>query len=410
MMPVPEKDLPVLLPNDVSFDKPGNPLAHHPTWKQTQCPTCQGPAERETDTLDTFFESSWYFARFCSPQAAVPFVKDNAEHWLPVDQYIGGIEHAVLHLLYSRFFTRALKKCGYLTIEEPFQRLLAQGMVCHATYRTKEGEWLLPKEVEFDAQGKPVRTSDKTPVIMGRSEKMSKSKKNVVDSQEMIDAYGADTARLFMISDSPPERDFEWTDTGVQGAWRYLNRFWRFVTLLAPELTPAGTPLAALSDAEKDLQKKTHQTIRLASKDLEEFHLNRYIARLREFSNMLFNLDPQAYQKPLLRESIEALVCLLNPVVPHLCEELWKTLGHKDFLTTVLWPTFDPALAFDDVITMAVQINGKLRATLEVSVNLSNEEIEALALKEPKVQNSLQGLTVKKVIVIPQKVINIVAA
>ncbi|ARN84874.1 leucine--tRNA ligase [Candidatus Nucleicultrix amoebiphila] len=410
VVPVPEKDLPVLLPTDVTFDKPGNPLAHHPTWKNVSCPTCGQAAQRETDTLDTFFESSWYFARFCSPQAPTPFVKEVADTWLPVDQYIGGIEHAVLHLLYARFFTRALKACGYLNIEEPFQRLLSQGMVCHMTYRAHNGDWLLPEEVGFDDAGKPYRLSDHSPVRPGRSEKMSKSKKNVVDSQIFIDAFGADTARLFMISDSPPERDFEWTDAGAQGAWKYLNRLWRYGVSILDDLKTKAPMPTTLNDTELSLRKTVHQTLKTATKDLRVFHLNRYVARLRELSNILFDLNLESVQKPVLKEAFESLLQLLNPVAPHITEELWQRLGHSVMLTETAWPVFDEALAHEDSFTLAVQVNGKLRATLEITEDHPQSEIEALALDDPRVKAQLDGKQVKKMILVPKKVLNIVVS
>lgn len=411
VVPVPRQDLPVVLPEDVSFDHPGNPLEHHPTWKHVSCPTCGQAATRETDTLDTFFESSWYFARFCSPHSDAPFDKDKVNHWLPVDQYIGGVEHAVLHLLYARFFTRALNKCGYLTIEEPFKALLTQGMVGHVTYRTLEGEWLTPEEVGFSKEGACYRLSDQTPVTVGRLEKMSKSKKNVVDTQAIIQAYGADAVRLFVISDSPPERDFEWTDAGLQGAWRYINRLWRFVMDTVEGLPPVGTPLVfPLKEQEKKLYQKLHQTIQQCQDALELFHLNRYIARLREFSNELFEAEIQTIQPALLRHMIEAFVLLSNPVMPHLMEELWSLLGHKTLVTQELWPVFDALLVKNDVFTLAIQINGRLRATLDFSTADSQEKIETVALSDSRVQNYLQSLSIKKMIYVPQKILNIVAS
>ncbi|NQW08890.1 MAG: leucine--tRNA ligase, partial [Alphaproteobacteria bacterium] len=284
IVPVPEAELPVVLPDDVDLGGAGNPLERHPTWKNVACPTCAKPARRETDTFDTFFESSWYFARFCSPHAEEPLTRDAVDYWLPVDQYIGGIEHAVLHLLYSRFFTRALKKCGYLGIKEPFDGLLTQGMVCHETYKDAAGNWLFPEQVE-SADG---------PVIVGRSEKMSKSQKNVVDPESIIGSYGADTARLFMLSDSPPERDLDWTDAGIEGAGRYVNRLWRLINQPENEFADIGTEKPdVLSDAALATEKTIHMTIASVSTDLEKFHFNKAVARIRELTNDLDALAPQ---------------------------------------------------------------------------------------------------------------------
>ncbi|MGH7034241.1 MAG: leucine--tRNA ligase, partial [Stellaceae bacterium] len=274
IVPVPETDLPVTLPEDVSFDQPGNPLAHHPTWKHVKCPRCGGAAERETDTFDTFFESSWYFARFCSPRAASAMVRAEVDYWLPVDQYIGGIEHAVLHLLYSRFFTRALKQCGYLGIAEPFAGLFTQGMVCHETYKSADGEWLFPEEVAKSADGDAVDAQGK-PVTIGRIEKMSKSHKNLVGLEAIVDAFGADTARLYLLSDSPPERDLEWTDAGIEGAWRYVNRLHRLVTEPIVALPPAGAAMPEKRDTPSgELRGAIHRTIRDVTDDLEKFRFN----------------------------------------------------------------------------------------------------------------------------------------
>ncbi|MBX9697650.1 MAG: leucine--tRNA ligase, partial [Alphaproteobacteria bacterium] len=413
IVPVPFDQLPVQLPEDVSFDRPGNPLDHHPTWKHVSCPTCDKPALRETDTLDTFFESSWYFARFCSPRANGPFEKALANHWLPVDQYIGGIEHAVLHLLYARFFTKALKKCGYLEIEEPFKRLLSQGMVCHATYRSLNNEWLFPEEVYSDEAGKPLRASDHTPVKIGRSEKMSKSKKNVVDSDAMIESYGADTVRLFTVSDSPPERDFEWTDAGIQGSWRFINKLWRFVEQAADPIARGATVTSSfegLSEAEQNLRHMTHKTIKMATKDLVAFHLNRYVARLRELSNTLFERDPMQIHPGVLRESTESLLILLNPAIPHITEELWSMIGNVTPLTQTSWPTFDESLSDSGFYTLAVQINGKLRAALEIPTDLGESEIKELVVSDERVRVYTQGLEIRKIVFVPGKVFNIVVA
>ena len=410
ILPVPESHLPVRLPDDVSFDKPGNPLEHHPTWKHTTCPACGKAALRETDTFDTFFESSWYFARFTSPgETGRGFDPKAADYWLPVDQYIGGIEHAVLHLLYSRFFTRALKRCGYLAVEEPFAGLMTQGMVTHQTYKDADGNWLYPEEVE-ERDGKPVKAGDGGPVVVGRLEKMSKSKKNVVGLERVVDAYGADTARLLLMSDSPPERDLEWTEAGIDGAWRFLNRLWRLATEPAVALPPVGAAMpGTLSAKAQAARKATHKTIAAIGDDLEKFHFNKAVARIRELTNTLADLDGAGPgEAEALREGLEALAALINPIAPHLAEELWSQLGHGAPLVDQPWPGFDPALAADDVVTVAVQVNGKLRATLTLAKNLPAPEAEAAALADPAVVRALDGKPVRKVIVVPNRIVNIV--
>ena len=410
IVPVPDDQLPVKLPEDVSFDKPGNPLEHHPTWKHTVCPGCGKPARRETDTFDTFFESSWYFARFTSPnETARGFDAKAADYWLPVDQYIGGIEHAVLHLLYSRFFTRALKRCGYLEVAEPFAGLMTQGMVTHQTYKDEGGGWLYPEEVE-ERDGRPVRISDGAPVAVGRLEKMSKSKKNVVGLEKVVDAYGADTARLLLMSDSPPERDLEWTDSGIDGAWRFLSRLWRIATEPAVALPSVGAPPpAAFSAKAAAARKASHKAVAAVTEDLARFHFNKAVARIRELANTLADLGAGDGEAWALREGLEVLVGLINPITPHLAEELWRQLGHAEPLTDRPWPTFDPALAADDVVTVAVQVNGKLRATLSLAKDLPAPEAEKVALADPGVVRALDGKPVRKVIVVPNRIVNIVA-
>lgn len=413
MVPMKAEDLPLTLPDDVTFDAPGNPLDRHPTWKHTKCPSCGKKALRDTDTLDTFFESSWYFARFCSPhEKDKPFSKEAANYWLPVDQYIGGIEHAVMHLLYARFFTRALKICGYLDLKEPFKRLLTQGMVCHQTYQDAKGEWLYPEEVGVNSRGTNYKLSDGTPVISGRSEKMSKSKKNLVAPEVITQEYGADTARLFMLSDSPPERDLEWTETGVQGTWRYIARLWRLVTDALPDL-PAHNSISLDGIAGHDLEvrKVIHKTIRDVSDDINKFHFNKYVARLRELTNTLADYKPSTIEGfGVLREGFETLIKLINPSAPHLAEELWAALGHKTSLVETPWPVAQENLVIDSTVTLAVQVNGKLRATVDVDVTLSQDEIIALATAHANVLRDLEGKTIKKTVVVPGRVVNIVAA
>ena len=402
IVPVPESQLPVELPEDVSFDQPGNPLDRHPTWKYVDCPSCGGAARRETDTFDTFFESSWYFARFCSPRAETAFEKQDVEYWLPVDQYIGGIEHAILHLLYSRFFVRALKRCGYLDLEEPFAGLFTQGMVCHETYKDETGAWLYPEET-VTAEDGSVADRAGHPVTRGRIEKMSKSKKNTVGLDEICGSYGADTARLFLMSDSPPERDLEWTESGIEGTWRYVNRLYRLVAENAARLAPLGTKPTGASAT----RRMTHKTIAALTEDLDNFRYNRGVARLRELSNHLEEVAATA-EPAELRESLEAMVGLLAPMMPHLGEELWRLLGHNTMLVDRPWPEAEPALTRDDVVTVAVQVNGKLRATLDLARDLDQDSAQEAALASPAVQRALEGKPVRKVIVVPNRIINVV--
>jgi len=408
-VPVPDQDLPVRLPEDVSFDRPGNPLDHHPTWKHTACPQCGGKARRETDTFDTFFESSWYFARFASPRAETAFDSAAVDYWLPVDQYIGGIEHAILHLLYSRFFTRALKRCGYFSIEEPFRGLFTQGMVCHETYQDENGQWLFPEEVTTEEDGR-LTGPDGRAAKAGRLEKMSKSRKNVVSLERIVDSVGADTARLYLLSDSPPERDLEWTDEGIEGVWRYVSRLWRLVTEPQAPLPAAGTALPpALSAEAATARHKIHQSIATVSDDLDKFRFNRAVARIRELTNLLESLSGAgAGEAWVLREGCEAAVQLLSPMMPHLAEELWQQLGHDRLILDEPWPKADPALLQEDRVTIAVQVNGKLRATIELQRDLSAAEAEQAALADEAVQRALDGKTVRKIVVVPNRIVNVV--
>jgi len=410
IVPVPEKDLPVKLPEDVSFEVPGNPLDHHPMWKHVACPHCGGAAQRETDTLDTFFDSSWYFLRFCSARAPVAFERPAVDYWMPVDQYIGGVEHAVLHLLYSRFFTRALTRCGYLDRDEPFAGLFTQGMVCHQTYQSEDGEWLFPEEVETDAAGGFVDAAGR-PVTAGRHEKMSKSKRNVVGLDAIVDTYGADTARFYLLSDSPPERDLEWTETGIEGIWRYVNRLWRMVSEPPVALPPPGSPVPiALSVSAAEARRTMHKTIAAVADDLDKFRFNRAVARIRELTNALDELpstDPGA--PAVLREGLETLARLIGPMMPHLAEEMWQELGGSGLLAEQPWPSFDPALTRDEQVTLAVQVNGKLRATLEVPRDTAADAVENAALALPQVMRWLDGHAARKVIVVPNRIVNIVA-
>jgi leucyl-tRNA synthetase len=409
VVPVPEKDLPVKLPDDVTFDKPGNPLDHHPTWKNVSCPSCGKPARRETDTFDTFVDSSWYFARYCSAtNPDKPVDRKQADYWLPVDQYVGGVEHAILHLLYARFFTRAMKLTGHVGVAEPFNGLFTQGMICHESYRDEDGKWIYPEEVKKNPDGTAVHVETGRPVSVGRIEVMSKSKKNVVDPGKIIDSYGADTARLFMLSDSPPERDLEWTDAGVDGAWRYLNRIWRLVA--ESPLPPKGTPMPANpGERAAKTRRMAHRAIADVSSAFERFHFNGAVARVRELSNALEDLDPaHAGDMWVLREGMETLAQLIGPMLPHISEEMWEKLGHKMLLCDTLWPKPDPALLIDNTVTVAVQVNGKLRATITLPRDLPAKDAEAAALADANVQRAMEGTSAKKVIVVPNKIINVV--
>ena len=410
IVPVPEADLPVKLPDDVDFDTPGNPLDRHPTWKHITCPKCHRPATRETDTFDTFFESSWYFVRFCSARAPIAFERDAAQYWMPVDQYIGGVEHAVLHLLYSRFFMRALKECGYLDLDEPFAGLFTQGMVCHQTYQNVEGEWLFPEEVTSDPAGRLTDEAGR-PIVAGRLEKMSKSKKNVVGLDDIVDTYGADTARLYLLSDSPPERDLEWTDTGIEGTWRYVNRLWRLVSEPAVALPPAGTPIPAdLPPALAAIRRATHKTIAAVTDDIDKFRFNRAVARIRELSNALEGVtDTGAAAGAVMREGLETVTRLLGPMMPHLAEEMWQHLAHGDMLADMPWPQADADLARDEQVTIAVQVNGKLRATLDLPRDAAANEVEEAALALPQVTRLLDGKAPRKVVVVPNRIVSVVA-
>ncbi len=409
-VPVPADALPVTLPEDVDFSQPGNPLDRHPSWKHVDCPKCGRPATRETDTFDTFVESSWYFARFACATAEAPLDRRAVDYWLPVDQYIGGIEHAILHLLYSRFFTRALRDCGYLDFDEPFAGLLTQGMVCHQTFRDADGNWLFPEEVTRDDDGNYRHAETGAPVSVGRSEKMSKSRRNVVDPEAIIDAYGADTARLFMLSDSPPERDLEWTDAGVEGAWRYLNRLWRMATEPPVPLgAPGEAPPAEMDARALAVRRATHKAIAAVTGDLERFHLNRAVARIRELTNALAELDPATPGAGwVLREGLEALVRLIGPMTPHIGEEIWRRLGHETLLADTPWPEADPALVADDTVTIAVQVNGKLRHKLELPRDADKETVERAALDCDAVRRAIGEKPLRRVIVVPNRIVNLV--
>ncbi|HVP86388.1 MAG TPA: leucine--tRNA ligase [Rhizomicrobium sp.] len=402
---VPATDLPVKLPEKLVFDTRGNPLDHDPVWKHTTCPTCGGKAVRDTDTLDTFVDSSWYFARFTDPHASEPLVRAACDYWLPVDQYIGGIEHAILHLLYSRFFTRGLKKLGYVGIDEPFAGLFTQGMVCHETYKSQNGEWLLPEEIE-KRDGKAFLKGTDVEVIIGASEKMSKSKKNVVAPETIIDIYGADTIRWFMLSDTPPERDIEWTEEGAEGCWRFVQRVWRLATE-SEGLAPAGTPVGNAEGAALDLRRATHRAIAAVTDDLDALRFNRAVARVYELANAIGASEKA--DGAVRREAIEALVLLIGPMMPHLAESAWASLGHTTLVIDTPWPKAESALVESDTVNMAVQVNGKLRCAIKIEKNQDRDAIEALVMSLDVIKRALDGKTPKRIIVVPGRIVNIVA-
>ena len=382
VVPVPEQDLPVTLPEDVTFDRPGNPLDHHPTWKHVKCPQCGGAARRETDTMDTFVDSSWYFIRFTDPWiTTAPTDPKMANEWMPVDQYIGGIEHAILHLLYSRFFTRGMRKFGYVDMDEPFAGLFTQGMVVHETYRAKNGDWIEPADVKIEGMGDARRATlaaTGAPLEIGSIEKMSKSRKNTIDPDDIIAAYGADTARWFMLSDSPPERDVIWTEEGVQGAWRFVQRLWRLVGEIASITGPQSRPATFGPGAQK-VRKAAHRTLAHVSEDIDKLRFNRCVAHIYECANALGDAIGSAETAPspdfawALREAGDILVRLFHPMMPHLAEECWATLGHTTLVSAEAWPQVEPDLLVENTVTLPVQINGKKRADVTVSRDAGKE-------------------------------------
>ncbi|MBM3607225.1 MAG: leucine--tRNA ligase [Alphaproteobacteria bacterium] len=421
VVPVPSSDLPIILPQDVSFDHPGNPLEAHPTWKHVNCPSCAKPARRETDTMDTFVDSSWYFARFTDPRNEdQPVDPAIANHWLPVDQYIGGIEHAILHLLYSRFFTRAMQACGHVGMKEPFVGLFTQGMVVHETYRSADGRWLAPVEIEF-AGGqagarRAIEKANRLDVSIGPVEKMSKSKRNTVDPDEIIESYGADTARWFMLSDSPPDRDVIWSEEGIQGASRYVQQFWRLVLQLLSRAAPAGAATGHIDDpAALDIRRAVHRHLQRTSENLERLRFNTAIAEIRKLSNHLLDatetLEEHAVSSQMraaLREALDTIIIMVSPIMPHLAEECWRTAGHAGLIAHAPWPKADPALVETDEIILPVQVNGKKRAELLISRTAQQAAIEAAALALEPVQRAMEGKPARKVIVVPQRIVNVV--
>jgi leucyl-tRNA synthetase len=412
-VPVPRDQLPLTLPDDVDFRQPGNPLERHATWKHVACPSCQGPARRETDTLDTFTNSSWYFIRFASAPADRPFDRAVADSWLPVGQYIGGIEHAILHLLYARFWTRALHRMGQIGVAEPFAGLFTQGMVTHETYQRQRlnepdaaeiegdfegdnlaaGKWLSPDEIE-KRDGGVFECATGLPVTVGRTIKMSKSKKNVVDPDHIIETYGADAARWFMLSDSPPERDLAWSEAGIDGAWRFVQRVWR----LASEAAPA-------EGANPQLDRATHKTIAAITTDIDRLQFNKAVARLYELVSAIEKAAPSASR----HAAIVALTKLVAPMMPHLAEECWAALGQLGMVVDTAWPVADPALLADEQVTIAIQVNGKLKDTFETDKGMARELLEAAVLGREKVVRALDGKPPRKVIVVPDRLVNLVA-
>ena len=423
IVPVPARDLPVRLPDDATFDKPGNPLDRHPTWKHVDCPKCSRPAKRETDTMDTFVDSSWYFVRFTAPHAATPVDAQAANYWLPVDQYIGGIEHAILHLLYSRFFYRAISDAGHGTknLREPFAALFTQGMVTHETYRSESDAWLLPSEVRFEGEGdarRAVEIATGQPAAIGSIEKMSKSKKNLVDPDDIIESWGADCARWFMLSDSPPERDVVWTEAGIQGAGRFIQRVWRVIDDLADKAAPPGTARPETLSAEAlGLRRAAHKATHAVAQSIEGLRFNVAVAQIYEFTNVLsaalakFGAADKSSQDFafVFREAGELFVQMIGPMMPHLGEECWARLGYNTLLANQPWPAVDAGLLVDDKITIAVQVNGKRRDELLIARDAADDEVKAAALKLDPVVRALEGRQPKKIIVVPQRIVNVVA-
>ncbi|MEM1038175.1 MAG: leucine--tRNA ligase [Pseudomonadota bacterium] len=407
VVPVPKQDLPVQLPDDVSFDQPGNPLDRHPTWRNVPCPSCGRDARRETDTMDTFVDSSWYFARFADPTAATPTNKAAANRWLPVDQYIGGIEHAILHLLYSRFFARAMSIAGHLDVKEPFKGLFTQGMVVHETYRDKDGSWMQPSELRFedgDNGRRAYRLDTGVEVEIGGIEKMSKSKRNTVDPDDIISTYGADTARWFVLSDSPPDRDVIWTEAGVEGAHRFVQRLWRLVQNLA-----AGEQVTGSTELDLALTKTTHQVLSKVDAMIPALRYNSAVAQIYTLVNALEQAQRSGnVSTDTLKNSVGIALQMIAPMMPHLAEECWASLAMDGMVSAANWPRVDESLLVEDTITLPVQINGKKRGDLDVAADASKDDVEAQALALPFVQSALSGNTPKKVVIVPGRIVNVV--
>jgi len=418
IVPVPHEDLPVELPDDLSFDKPGNPLDHHPTFKHVSCPDCGRDARRETDTMDTFVDSSWYFARFTAPRAETPTIPEIADAWLPVDQYIGGIEHAILHLLYSRFFTRAMRQTGHLNLDEPFRGLFTQGMVIHETYRSAEGAWLSPEEVRIETVAGGRRAteiaSDK-PAEIGAVEKVSKSKRNGIDPDHMLKIYGADTMRWFMLSDSPPERDVEWSEAGIEGAARFVQRLWRIVADAAAILAAEAGPDEAAHFDPVALERAAHRTLAAVTDDIDALRFNVAVAKIYELANgvskaiaAVTGTGAGPAERAALETATRILVQMVGPMMPHLAEACWQALGNTELLADTEWPRPDPAMLETETIVLPVQINGKRRAQIEVAQGAPESEIEAAVLSLEPVTRILAGRAPRKLIVVPDRIVNVV--
>jgi leucyl-tRNA synthetase len=414
VVPVKAEDLPITLPEDVAFDKPGNPLDHHPTWKHTVCPSCGAEAVRETDTFDTFFESSWYFLRFCCPKADLAFTKEALEAWMSVDHYIGGVEHAIMHLLYARFFTRALKQVGYaIPCDEPFKGLFNQGMVGHRTYKDEKGVWRYPSEVERLDDGTFQVRGEALSVAEGRLEKMSKSKCNVVSIDDVVGAVGADATRLFLLSDTPPEKDMEWTSQGIEGCWRYLNKISRLLATHLP-LMAAEVSEDVLKTVQKDdevayeLAKSMVQAARQSESSIRQLHFNTYASSLRTLANALSSIDTSTFRAPgLLRLVWETFVKLLAPAMPHLAEDMWEKLGHTPYVHQATWPTFESVQFEEDTVSLPVQIGGRVRGSITVTKGEREKDIEARVLQADFVKAHLKNRPPKRVVVVPGRVVNV---
>jgi leucyl-tRNA synthetase len=421
-VPVPEDQLPVVLPEDVVPDGAGSPLARMPEFYECSCPKCGKPAKRETDTMDTFVESSWYYARYASPHFEGGLVeKSAADHWLPVDQYIGGIEHAILHLLYARFFHKLMRDEGLVSSNEPFKNLLTQGMVIAETYYRREANgaytWFNPADVELERDSKAKVISakliaDGLPVEIGGTEKMAKSKNNGVDPQSMIDQFGADTCRLFMMFASPPDMSAEWSDSGVEGSHRFLKRVWRLAQAHVTQGLPGKLEVASLSDEQKAIRRSIHQAIKQASHDVGQNHkFNTAIAQVMTLMNVLEKAPQGTDQdRALLHEGLETVALLLAPITPHICHELWHRLGHTGAVIDASWPALDDSALVQDSLQLVIQVNGKLRGHIEMPASASREEVEAAARTNENVLRFTEGLTIRKVIVVPGKLVNIVAS
>jgi leucyl-tRNA synthetase len=401
VVPVPSKDLPVELPKDVSFNGKGSPLDNHPTWKHVACPACGKPATRETDTFDTFFESSWYFARYCNNKAEKMTDAAACKYWLPVDQYIGGIEHAILHLLYARFFTKAMNDTGYVDVREPFSNLLTQGMVLHYTYKDAGGKWIYPDQIIQDGSNFKHKQTGGI-IFRGKLEKMSKSKNNVIDLESIVQQYGADVIRMFVMSDSPPEKDIEWSSNGIEGCSRFIKKLFEISKQIYQNTT---SPIN--HDEAKKLLSLTHMTIKMVTADIKEFKFNKSIARIRQLLNEICDIAGLNKTNDEIKEAFEIVVRLVYPYIPHICEEIWS-MYHEELLANSAWPQYEERYLVQDICTVSIQINGKFKMTHSFAIDISNKELEACVLE--LIANHIDGREVKKIIIIPQKTINIVVA